>query len=563
MNMSAMISCRRLPIADSRIPINSAEAAAAGGTIFIAITIEFAYLSDSIGFPIVAWLVFLVAFAAAAGTFRWLRRFAARERDAAAICAAIVATAFAWLLWLARPELLPTGSGPDLVHHLALIAYIEQHWRLVHDLRLSEYLGEMIDYTPGVHLLTALGGAWLRTGGLHALDAVMALTVAIKAGFVFLIARRLVPTERTRNAFAVLAVVLLLVPYAYSVGSFTEQSYLAQVASELFAAAMWWTLTVWDEQPSRGVAALFAVFGVGAFLTWPVWTGPLLLVLAGVALLHGERRVGDRAVDLAVAVAPIALIAALHGARHPGGFRMVGTGGFAVWPTTAVVRPWFYAVAAMAIVFAARQRRTRVVIMLLLAIALQAAALTRTARASGAETPYLALKMFYLAIYPAVVAIAVMAAALWRIATMRVPRLRTAAAAWVVVAAIAVAVARPLAAAPRPTPIVSNDVLRAAEWAKNHASPACIDYLTRSGYTAYWLHLAVFGQPRASGRAMDDATFEPKQAVVRWILPGSLEYAITDDLDALPRDVRDNVDVVAQFGKAAVVRRHGRSMKCP
>jgi len=535
----------------------------AGGTIFIAASIAFAYLSDSIGLPIVPWLVFLVASAAAAGTFRWLRRAATADRVATAITAAVIVVTFAWLLWLARPELLPTGSGPDLVHHLALIGYIEQHWRLVHDVRLSEYLGEMIDYTPGVHLLAALGGAWLRTGGLHALHAVMALTVAIKVGFVFLVARRLVPTERTRNPFGVLAVALLLVPYVYSVGSFTEQSYLAQVASELFAVAMWWALIIWDEQPSRGAAALFGLFGGVAFLTWPVWTGPLLLALAVVALMHGERRLADRVVDLIVATVPIALLVALHGSQHPGGFRMVGTGGFAIWPTTANLKPWFYVVTAMAMGFALRQRRTRVVILLIGAIAVQAAALTATARASGAEAPYLALKMVYLAIYPVTVAIAVMAAALWRIATMRVPRLRTAAAAWVAVAAIAVVAARPLAAAPRPKPVVTNDVLHAAEWAKAHASPACIDYLTRDLYTAYWLHLAVLGQPRASGRAMDDATFQPKQALVRWILPGSLEYAVTDDLEALPRDVRANVDVVARFNKAAVVRRRGPTSKCP
>jgi hypothetical protein len=502
------------------------------------------------------------AAAASVATFRLMHRTAIADRSAAASVAAIVAATFLWLLWLARPELLPIGSGPDLTHHLALIGYIEQHWRLVHDVRLSEYLGEMIDYTPGVHLLAALAGAWLRTDGLHAVHGTIAATVALKAGFVFLIARRLVAAERTRDAFGVAAVLLLLAPYAYSVGSFTDQSYLAQVGSELFAVAMLWTLIVWDEQPNRGAAVLFAIYGVGAFLTWPVWTGPLLLVLAGVALLHTDRRFSDRIADVAVAGVPIVLIAALHGSQHPGGFRMAGTSGFAIWPTTAVVRPWFYALAAAAIVFAVAQRRMRAVVLLLIAIAVQAAVLTATARASGADAPYLALKMFYLAIYPAAIAIAVMAAALWRVATLRVPQLRSPAPAWVVVGAIAVAVVKPIAAAPRPKPPLSESVLRAGDWVKAHVPPACVDYLTQDGYTAYWLHVAVFGQPRASGRAMDDETFEPKKALVRWILPGGLPYAIVDDVEALPRDIRTNVDIVARFGRAAVVKRRGPSARC-
>ena len=552
------------------MPLVGAEAAAASAAVFFAAAIVVAYLSDSIGLPIVPAAVLIVSLAAIAFAFRRLHRSAVRDRAAAAIGGAIAASTFAWLLWLARPEFLPTGSGPDLVHHLALIGYIEQHWRLVHDVRLSEYLGEMIDYTPGVHLLAALAGAWLRTDGLHALEAVLAATVAVKAGFVFLIARRLVSSGGARDAFGVAAVLLLLVPYVYSVGSFTEQSYLAQAVSELFAVAMWWALLVWDERPSRGAAVLFAIFGVGAFLTWPVWTGPLLLVfaaVAGVRLVPDNHRSGARPVsgtllDLAVGIAPIAAIAALHGIRHPGGFRMAGTGGFAIWPTADVVRPWFYALAAIAILFAVRQRRMRVVVLLLIAIAVQAAVLTATARASGAAAPYLALKMFYLAIYPMAVAIAVLAAAVWQLATTRVPRLRSPAAAWIVVSLIGVAIVRPLAAAPRPKPVLSETVLQAGEWAKAHVPPACVDYLTQDVYTAYWLHLAVFGQPRASGRAMDDETFEPRKALVRWILPGGLPYAIADDLDALPRDIRGNVDVVAQFGRAAVVKRRGASAPC-
>ena len=55
--------------------------------------------------------------------------------------------------------------------------------------------------------------------------------------------------------------------------------------------------------------------------------------------------------------------------------------------------------------------------------------------------------------------------------------------------------------------------------------------------------------------ALSAETFEPQKALVRWILPGGLPYAIVGDIDALPRDIRTNVDVLAQFGPAAVVKR--------
>jgi len=516
-----------------------------------------AYAADWAGLPILPPAVLVIAAAAAAATAAALLRAAARDRGAAATFAAIVAAAFAALIWRARPDLLPTSSGPDLVHHLALIGYIEQHWHLVHDVRLSEYLGEMIDYTPGVHLLAALAGSWLRTDGLHAVYGVVAATSAIKAGLVFLAARRLAPDDRARNAFAAASVVLLLIPYRYSIGSFTEQSYYAQAVSELFALGMWWALIVWDEQPWPAAMPLFALFGAAAFLTWPVWIGPLLVALGAVALLHRERTIRARLTALTIAAAPIAAVGAMHAVRHPGGFRMAGTGGFAIWPTPAEVGWWFYALAAPAVVFAAARRRTLAIVVLLLAIALQAAALTLTARAGGAAAPYLALKMFYLAIYPVAVAIALLLSSAWHAATTRAPRMRTAAAAWALVALIAGGAVRRVVAAPRPAPVITSSTLQAGEWARANLPPACVDYLTRDGYTAYWLHLAVFGQPRASGRATSDDTFEPQKALVRWILPGSLPYAITDDLEALPRDVRGNVDVVERFGRAAVVRRRG------
>src|SRR6185295_10863767 len=153
-----------------------------------------AYAIDRVGLMIAPALVLVAAFAAAVVVFAWLRAEPSPRRETVAFVA-ILAVTLGYLLWIARPALLPIGSGPDLTHHLILVDYIERHWRLVHDPSLGAVMGEMADYTPGLHLLAALAGAWTRTDGLHAIYPVVALTIALKAGFVFLIAMRVLPRD--------------------------------------------------------------------------------------------------------------------------------------------------------------------------------------------------------------------------------------------------------------------------------------------------------------------------------------------------------------------------------
>jgi hypothetical protein len=543
------------------MPLIGAEAVAASALAFLAASVVFAYLADSIGLTILPSAILALAMATAAATGYALRRHVSRDTPSLAAFFACILGTFGWLLWRARPDFLPTGSGPDLAHHLSLLEYIERHWRLPHDVSLYEYLGEMVDYTPGSHLLAVLFGAWFRSDALHAVYPVVAGTVALKAGFVFLIARRVLPPDVPRVPFAVIAVVLLFLARVHFVGSFTDQSYLAQVVSELFAVAMWWALVIWDEQPSSGAAALFAIAGVAAFLSWPVWVGPLIVVLGALALLHDDVPLLTRARHVAIASTPIALAAAIHGSRHTGGFKMAGTGGFAIWPTPSLLGWWFIARAAAGFAFCLTNRRAWTVALLAAAIAVQAAALYATARSSGAEAPYLTLKMFYLAVYPLMVGAALAMAALWRVVTAagRLTAARSERRAWVLAAIVIVAVGRPLAAAPRPRPVVTQAVLEAATWARSQMPPECIDYLTSDLYTAYWLHLAVFGQPRASGRALNDDTFDTRKSLERWILANGLPLGVTDDFEALPRDIRTNVDVLRRFGRAAVVKRRGAS----
>src|SRR5262249_51110433 len=136
------------------------------------------------------------------------------------------------------------------------------------------------------------------------------------------------------------------------------------------------------------------------------------------------------------------------------------------------------------------------------------------------------------------------------------------AAAWLMAALLLAWVARSALATPRPTPVISDSLLAAGRWARAHVPPACVDYLVADDDSAYWLHLVVLGNPRAAKRSLAPETVDPPKAVERWILPGGLPYAIAEDPDTLPRDLRDNVDVLERFGRAAVIGRRGADHSC-
>ena len=538
------------------MPLIGVEAGAATTLVWLTSAVIAAYLADRLGFAVAPFAVLAISLAAAASAGVSLRRRARPDTATLAAFVSVVAATFGWLMWRARPDFLPTGTGSDLAHHLALLAYIEQHRHLPHEAVLGAYLGEMIDYTPGLHLFAVMAGAWLRRDALHVLQAVVALTAALKIGLVLLIARRMMPDGAPRLAFALVAALMPWLPYVFFAGSFMEQSFLSQAMAELFAIGMWGAVVAWDAKPSAGAASLFALFGAATFLTWPVWVGPLTLTFVFVAASRAMSR-RDRLRQVTIALLPMAIVAAIYAsARKVYGFGMVNAVGFAIWPTLRTVG-WPFAVLGVAgMAWLAIARRGRSAGVLLAAIALQGAALIVTGRRSGATAPYLSLKMTYFAIYPLSVAAALMMADVWR------TRWQPSAAArygWAPVALALLAAARSAASAPAAKPVVTQSVYLAGHWARARFAPECVDYLVADGYTAYWLHLAVFGNPRAAGRTLKDDTFDPKKATVRWILPGGLPYAIADDFDGLPRDIRTNVDVLARFGPAAVVQRRGRS----
>ena len=206
---------------------------------------------------------------------------------------------------------------------------------------------------------------------------------------------------------------------------------------------------------------------------------------------------------------------------------------------------------ALAGIFVAgRDRRARVTIVLLIVIVVQGVALFAIAKAQGADTPYMAFKMMYLAIYP--MAILAAYALKWGVGSGEP-------IGWLLAAVLLVVAVRPALSAPRSIPVVDLDLNAAGQWLRSNGGAACTDYLVADAETAYWLHLAVLGNPRSGERMRELDRYDPRAAVAPWITADGRKFAIVD-LRQLPDEVRSRVQIVHEFGKAAVISRPGATM---
>jgi hypothetical protein len=462
----------------------------------------------------------------------------------------IVLGVLALLASLAWPALLPPGGASDLTHHLMLVDVLERTRHLVAGADSEAALGEMAHYTPGLHLLIVVAGALVGVDAYRTAFPLLALTIALKAGFVFLIAHDLLAGMRGRLPLAVAAVGLVLfTPRAYSVDGFLQAGFFAQVASELFVVAGWWALARWRLTPSAAWMMFVGLMGAAVFLVWPIWIGPLMVALGLAVLVQPGLTPGARARALLTAALPLAVVATVHLSQHAPWLRMAGTSGavpaLVMGPASVVL----IALALAGLAAAWPLRAAHVTLWFALGVLLQAAALYMVARLRGAETPYMAIKMIYLAAYPA----AVLAALGLATVLARVPG-HSVAVAWVTTMVVLGVGWRAATASPVPPSMVSIDLDAAGRWARANLQPACVDYVVRDAEQAYWLHLAVMGQPRSSARTADIDGYTANRAVGRWIEGTALPYAIAVR-DLLPGEVLGTAEAVRGFGTAVIIKR--------
>jgi hypothetical protein len=511
----------------------------------LALTPIVAYVVDFAGFGLQPWPALAAAIALTiAGAVLQPRPITHGRADLAAWLGIVIFVVL-MCLRLSWPSLVPPGRGPDLTHHLLLVDYIQHNGHLVHDRSLDGAMGEMAHYTPASHLLAVVAGALLGVEGLRAFFPLTVVSAALTAGFVFLIARR----GGLPLPYAIVAVALLFLPAQYFLGAFTHDGFLAQTVSTLFAVGMWWAIVQWDDRPAVAGATVIAVFLTATFLTWPIWLGaPLLVFLA--MLLRADLSPPARLQQLAIVMVPLVTVVLVHSWNRWGWMLIVRTSGAVLHPSLDSLGAALPLLALAGIVLFASDRRARVTIVLLIVIALQAVTLFAFAKAQGADTPYMALKMMYLAIYP----MAILGAA----ALSRASRGARAheSIGWLLAAVLLVVSVRPVLAAPRSIPVVDLDLYAAGQWLRSNGGAACADYLVGDAETAYWLHLAVLGNPRSGERMRELDRYDPRAAVGPWIAGEGRSYAVAD-LRSLPAEIRSRVEVRRQFGNAAVIARPG------
>ena len=533
--------------------ISAAETIAAAVSCWLAFVVLFGYSLDLAGVGVRPAMILAASLMGVASVVGPLWRRARVDAADLAAWAGVIAFILVAVLRLSWPSLVPPGRGPDLTHHLLLVDYIERYQHLVHDRSLDGSMGEMAHYTPGAHLLAVAAGAWAGIGGMRAFFPLLALCAALSAGFVFLIARRL----QLPLPYALAAVALLFLPAQYFSGAFTHDSFLAQVVATFFAVAAWWALVAWDEEPSTVGAVMLGVLLAAVFLSWPIWIGPLALVFVSLAVRSASDSAGRRARlgYLVTGLAPLLIVASLHIVGRWGWLAIVRTSGAVLEPGVASLG-WVLPLLALGgIAAGVWHRPARVTIVLSLLIVLQALTLFVIAKVQGADTPYMAFKMVYLAIYP-MAALGAFALAQGR----RVLGERYIAAGWLLTAVLLAAVARPALTAPRVVPVVDLDFYEAGRWTRANVGQGCVDYIVADAETAYWLHLAVLGNPRTSTRMIEIDRYDPRTAAGPWITAEGRGYAIAD-LRLLPDEVRSRVDVIAQYGSAAVIRRRDATIK--
>jgi hypothetical protein len=248
----------------------------------------------------------------------------------------------------------------------------------------------------------------------------------------------------------------------------------------------------------------------------------------------------------------------VHQITHRGATAIVTSAGAVTKPSLEAFGVVLVLLAVIGSAVAVRDREARAVVAFLACVLLTALGLAVLAMRAGSTSFYMPFKMMYLVVPPAAVLGALALARSVALVPAAARRWRLAAAAPLVLALFLVRGRIPLHRVHGSLSLEARDV---GLWARDHVPPACVDYFSRYWLTGYWLHLDVLANQRLSGR-MREETFDFPDVAARWIEGRGLPYAIVEDMTAIPREIRPDMEPLQQRGPFVLVRNR-RTAACP
>src|SRR4051812_31882594 len=88
------------------------------------------YLLDAVRLPMPPALLLVLFVGAALAALIVFRELSPAPAGSTGLAVTVTLAAFGYFLWLASPSLLPVTDGPDVVHHLQLIHFVQRTHRL-------------------------------------------------------------------------------------------------------------------------------------------------------------------------------------------------------------------------------------------------------------------------------------------------------------------------------------------------------------------------------------------------------------------------------------------------
>jgi hypothetical protein len=553
------------------IELTLAEFISITAVITVALLILTAYLTDTIGLPIdpTAMLIALLieGIIIAIGlrrTQQWPRLRIERGEIIGYVL--VLVGFFSYILLIARhASFLPISESPDLIHHLSLIDFIQQRHSLPHDPSLEKYLGEMVSYSPGSHLLAALSAAWFNTNSLHLLQPLLALWVALKAAFIYQIILHVLPPSRRNPIFAVTGTLFLLFAWGYFLLSFIGQFYYPQVITETFVIALLWATVVWtDQRAAPSLIVCCTLIGMAIWLSWPLWLPISLTSPIGLILIQRHQSWRSKLKSIGLMISLIGLIVIVSSINRINSANILNGGGVVIRPSLELFGRPLLILTTLGFILNIRKRRVWPVLFLIGATLFQSAALLVFEASQSVTDYYYAFKMFHLVIYPMAILAALALDWFWQQVESRLRKLPQ--RGWpkfsVALPLIVLVIATRRDLPWNPVTAVSEPVYQVGLWAKQNLPSSCVDYLVDHWATAYWLHINVLGNPRRTERSHAIVAGAGQQAWPPvWSDADHLPYVIANDWNELSSEDRTNLIVLYQNGSAVAARRAG-SITC-